>query len=51
VASSHQLLAQGRKSLLLGSLHWHGAELQPLSRSQQRQADEEREPKSRGQSS
>ncbi len=50
VDSSHQL-PQGRKSLLLGPLHRHGADLHPLSRSPQGQADEEREAKSRGQSS
>jgi hypothetical protein len=43
-ARPHQLLPQGRDGLLLGSLHRHGADLQPLSRSPQRQALQDREP-------
>ena len=43
-APTRELLAQGRDGLLLGPLHRHGADLQPLGRSPQRQAFEDGEP-------
>ncbi len=47
-APSLQLLPQGREGLLLGPLHGHGADLQPLGGSAERQTLEDGEPQSGG---
>jgi len=47
-APTLQLLAQGNQSLLLGTLHRHGADLQPLGGLPERKAFKDGEPERRG---